>query len=82
MPAARQNFVRQPPSAQAIEDTRFEKTEQAVDMTAKLIERRRREVRRRQFDAYPGGQHEKIGNYVSSVIRRLASLVCFRYLNF
>ena len=51
-------------------------------MTAKLIERRRREVRRRQFDAYPGGQHEKIGNYVSSVIRRLASLVCFRYLNF
>jgi len=75
MPAARPNFVRQPPSAQAIEDTRFEKTEQAVDMTAKLIERRRREVRRRQFDAYPGGQQEKIGNYVSSVIRRLASLV-------
>lgn len=72
---ARVNLGKQAPTAQAIEDTRFEKTEEAVDMTAKLIERRRREVRRRQFSAYPGVQHQKIGNYMASIIRRLAEQV-------
>jgi len=75
MPAARVLLVRQPPSAQAIEDIRFEKTEQAVDMTSKLIERRRREVLRRQLSEYPGGEHQKLGNYMASIIRRLAQKV-------
>mmetsp|Transcript_21962 Transcript_21962/g.51058 ORF Transcript_21962/g.51058 Transcript_21962/m.51058 type:complete len:765 (+) Transcript_21962:187-2481(+) len=66
---------RAPPSEQAIEDTRFEKTEQAVDMTSKLIERRRREVRRRQLSAFPGTVHQKHSQYLASVIRRLADQV-------
>uniref|UniRef100_A0A7S0V9A0 histone acetyltransferase n=1 Tax=Hemiselmis tepida TaxID=464990 RepID=A0A7S0V9A0_9CRYP len=66
---------RAPPSEQAIEDTKFEKTEQAVDMTSKLIERRRREVLRRQLAAFPGSQHQKYSQYVASVIRRLADQV-------
>ncbi len=58
-----------------LQDTRFEKTEDAVDMTAKLIERRRREVRRRQFAGYPGCSIEKRSRYLASVIRKLAQQV-------
>jgi len=73
--SARTLSARQPPSAQAMEDIRFEKTEEAVDMTSKLIERRRREVRRRQLSEFPGGEHQKLSNYLSSIIRRLAHQV-------
>jgi hypothetical protein len=57
------------------QDTRFEKTEDAVDMTAKLIERRRKEVRRRQLAGYPGCNTEKRSRYLSSVILRLGQQV-------
>jgi len=67
--------TRAPPTEQAIEDTKFEKTEMAVDMTTKLIERRRREVKRRQTSAFPGSLHQKHSAFLASVIRRLSHQV-------
>lgn len=47
----------------------------AVDMTAKLIKRRRREARRRQLGCYPGSLAEKQGHFLTNVVRRLISAI-------
>ena len=49
--------------------------EPAVDMTAKLIRRRRREARRRQLACYPGSLAEKQSRFMSNVVRRLISKI-------
>ena len=54
------------------------KVEFAVDMTAKLIYRRRKEARRRQLGKFPGSQKEKINGYLMHVIRKLGSKVTRR----
>eukprot|EP00960_Hanusia_phi_P018613 549486-Hanusia_phi.AAC.1 len=51
------------------------KVEFAVDMTAKLIYRRRKEARRRQLGKFPGSQKEKVNGYLMHVIRKLGSKV-------
>ena len=49
--------------------------EPAVDMTAKLIRRRRREARRRQLGCYPGSLAQKQSCFMSNVVRRLLSKI-------
>jgi len=52
-----------------------EADEPAVDMTAKLIRRRRREARRRQLGCYPGSLAEKQGHFMTTMVRRLLNKI-------
>ena len=41
-------------------------------MSAKLVERRKKEAKRRQFDIYPGNHSAQRNSYLSSVIKKLS----------
>ena len=49
--------------------------EPAVDMTAKLIRRRRREARRRQLGIYVGSLAQRQGHFLTSVVRSLITKI-------
>jgi hypothetical protein len=48
------------------------KGEVALDMSAKLVERRKTEAKRRQLDIYPGTYEVRRNRYLSTVIRKLS----------
>jgi len=59
----------------AVVADRSDKVEEAVDMTAKLIDRRRKEAQRRKLGAYTGTAQQRISKYMLQVVRRLGQQV-------
>mmetsp|Transcript_46961 Transcript_46961/g.111418 ORF Transcript_46961/g.111418 Transcript_46961/m.111418 type:complete len:754 (-) Transcript_46961:261-2522(-) len=54
---------------------RGDKVEEAVDMTAKLIDRRRKEAKRRQTGSFPGTPAQRVRRYLIHIVRRLGQSI-------